>query len=412
VRVDRVMFIVNEFPLPVRSGAHRRSCQLIAAAQAGLASVSVFSLSQGVAPDVDDVRWYSAPSPRATPAELARRSLDWRRVADGHPSDYLWNPDVAASLIQCLEEVQPDLVILEELHTRRAIEVLQGRVGAVVYDSFNVLTSLVDELVDESATAPTMPRALSAALSAHTRAAEAAVVRAVDQVWVCSASDRDLMTHHFPGGAPIVVVPNTVDAPVTGARPQPSDGILRIAFSASFVYPPNARAAAWLARALMPALRASHPEAELLLIGSGPSDVLRGLVESGAGITATGPVLDTGPHVAGATAAVVPVHQGGGTRFKVLEAMSLRVPVVSTAKGVEGLDMVPGAHYVRAETTIEFVDVLIRLHRDGHLRHALTDQAFEHVRARFSFDQAKLTVAGAFADLHPRTPIGPAHLAP
>jgi len=397
------MFIVNEFPLPVRSGAHRRSCHLIAAAQAGSASVSVFSLSQDVAPEVEGVGWYSAPNPRATPAELARKSLEWRRVADGHPSDYLWYPEVAAALVQCLEAVQPDLVILEELHTRRAIEVLQGRVSAVVYDSFNVLTSLVDELVDDSSTAPTMPRALSAALSARTRATEAAVVRAVDQVWVCSAGDRALMTDHFPDGAPIEVVPNTVDAPATDTRPQPSDGILRIAFSASFVYPPNARAAGWLARTLMPALRVSHPDAELLLIGSGPSDVLRRLVESGPGIAATGPVVDTGPHVAGATAAVVPVHQGGGTRFKVLEAMSLRVPVVSTAKGVEGLDMIPGVHYVRAETTTEFVDALDRLHRDGNLRRAVTDQAFEHVRARFSFDQAKLAVARAFADVHPRT---------
>jgi polysaccharide biosynthesis protein PslH len=403
VRVDRVMFIVNEFPLPVRNGSHRRNCQLIAAARACSASVSVFSLSQGVAPVVDDVSWFSAPSPRSSPAELARKSLEWRRVADGHPSDYLWNPQVEAALVARIEEVKPDLVILEELHTRRAMAVLGGRVGAVVYDSHNVLTALIDELVDASDGAPAMPRALSDDLSLRTRAAEAAVVQAVDQVWVCSDGDRQLMIDHFPDHAPIEVVPNTVDMPVTDTQRHGAGGILRIAFAASFIYPPNARAAAWLTRTLMPALRASHPDAELLLVGSGPSDVLRGLVESGPGTTATGPVTDTGPYVASAAAVVVPVHEGGGTRFKVLEAASLRTPVVSTAKGVEGLDMVPGEHYLRAETTVEFVDALSRIHRDVDLRRTLTDQAFELVRSRFSFDQATRAVARAFGDVHPGT---------
>jgi glycosyltransferase involved in cell wall biosynthesis len=87
----------------------------------------------------------------------------------------------------------------------------------------------------------------------------------------------------------------------------------------------------------------------------------------------------------------------------VLEAASLRTPVVSTAKGVEGLDMVPGAHYLRAETTIEFVDALSRIHRDVAFRRTLTDQAFEHVRSRFSFDQATRAVARAFGAVHPRT---------
>jgi glycosyltransferase involved in cell wall biosynthesis len=406
------MFIVNEFPFPVRNGAHRRTGQLINAALAGPAAVSVFSLSQGDVPAVDGVQWFSAPTPRSTPAELARQSLAWRHVADGHPSDYLWNPEVAAALIERIEEVKPDLVILEELQTRRAIAVLQGRVGAVVYDSFNVLTALMDELVAPSATSPTMPPTLSAALSDRTRAAEAAVVRAVDQVWVCSAGDRELMAHHFPDGAPIVVVPNTVDASVTATRPHQPDGILRIAFSASFVFPPNARAAAWLTRILMPALRVSHPEAELLLIGSGPYDVLRGLVASGPGITATGPVIDTGPYVAGSDAAVVPVHQGGGTRFKVLEAISLRIPVVSTAKGVEGLDLIPGEHFLPAESTAEFVDALSRIHLEADLRRTLTDRAFEHFSSHFTSDQAKLAVARAIADLHAGTPVGPTPAVP
>ena len=86
----------------------------------------------------------------------------------------------------------------------------------------------------------------------------------------------------------------------------------------------------------------------------------------------------------------VPLHAGSGTRLKVLEAFAARVPVVSTAKGVEGLHLVDGVHYVRAETADDFAAAIDDLRRDPARAHA-------HRRGRACARRGTVLVARARA---------------
>jgi glycosyltransferase involved in cell wall biosynthesis len=81
---------------------------------------------------------------------------------------------------------------------------------------------------------------------------------------------------------------------------------------------------------------------------------------------------------------LVPLTLGGGSRLKILEGFALRAPVVSTAKGVEGLDVTDGVHYLRAETPAGFVDALGRVLDDERLRTRLVESAADLVRERYS----------------------------
>jgi len=82
----------------------------------------------------------------------------------------------------------------------------------------------------------------------------------------------------------------------------------------------------------------------------------------------TGFVDDIRTVVAGSGIAIAPLRQGGGTRLKILEAMALGTPVVSTSKGVEGLQVVHGEHALIADTAREFADAIVRLRSDADLR--------------------------------------------
>jgi glycosyltransferase involved in cell wall biosynthesis len=64
----------------------------------------------------------------------------------------------------------------------------------------------------------------------------------------------------------------------------------------------------------------------------------------------TGEVPDTRAYLCGAHAYVVPMRIGGGVRLKVLEAMALEVPIVSTSLGVEGIDGLDASHCIVADT--------------------------------------------------------------
>jgi len=88
-----------------------------------------------------------------------------------------------------------------------------------------------------------------------------------------------------------------------------------------------------------------------------------------------------------AFAAVVPLFSGSGTRLKVLEAFAYGRPVVATSKAVEGLDVVDGVHYLRAETAAEIVAHLTLL-RDPATSAPVVAAARALVESRYSAEAA------------------------
>ncbi|HVF04188.1 MAG TPA: glycosyltransferase [Frankiaceae bacterium] len=144
-----------------------------------------------------------------------------------------------------------------------------------------------------------------------------------------SERDRDLLG---PGAQ---VVPNGTDVP-PATTPVPDDGPLL--FVGAMDYAPNRLAVEWWAREVW------RPALPPLTVAGRAADTLPPLdgVESAGEVESVAPLLDR------AALVVVPLHHGGGTRLKVLEAMAANRPVLSTAKGVEGLD-VTGACVVADE---------------------------------------------------------------
>ena len=97
--------------------------------------------------------------------------------------------------------------------------------------------------------------------------------------------------------------------------------------------------------------------------------------------------------IAGSVMAV-PLTVGSGSRFKILEGFALGAPVVSTAKGMEGLAASPGEHYLPAETPAEFAAAILGLVRSRRRRDALTSAAWRLVRDRYSVPALSDTLRG------------------
>jgi glycosyltransferase involved in cell wall biosynthesis len=88
----------------------------------------------------------------------------------------------------------------------------------------------------------------------------------------------------------------------------------------------------------------------------------------------TGEVADVRPYIARAHGVVVPLRAGGGTRLKILEAMAMARPVVSTALGAEGLAIAPGHDILIADDAKDFAAHVLAL-LDSAERAALLGQA-------------------------------------
>jgi glycosyltransferase involved in cell wall biosynthesis len=107
-----------------------------------------------------------------------------------------------------------------------------------------------------------------------------------------------------------------------------------ILFVGAFHHPPNRDAAIWLAREILPAVRARHPGARLRIVGSGPTAEVRALAGPNVELVADAPSVL--PHLEEAAVVMAPVRTGGGLRMKVLQALAAGKAVVTTPRGTEG----------------------------------------------------------------------------
>jgi polysaccharide biosynthesis protein PslH len=395
----RVMFIARRSTRPLLGGGELRLEQslTILSRHASVALV-VTGTEPGEPIRPAGVDYFAAA--RNDPRQLhtnAGRSWLWRR--NGHPFDAWWSPDADRAVRQGLAEFRPDVVVLLQLWMRHALPLMGPDRPKVVLDEHNIEGPLRRQLTARARQESGRPSPLFRVLVARTTRLEASVVAAADQIWVCSDDDRELGDATYPQHPPIHVIPNAVRthevrAPVPGAVESPV-----LVFPGAFGYAPNVRAARFLAQQVMPGLRAWDQGARVIIVGSNPPPDLLALSSEASGIEVAGDVPSMEPFFRAATVLPVPLFEGGGTRFKVLEAFAAGVPVVASSKAVEGLSVTPGTHYLHAETPDEFVRAIMELHVQLQRREALIGAAWELLQDRYSHDAVAVAYEKALASL-------------
>ncbi len=143
---------------------------------------------------------------------------------------------------------------------------------------------------------------------------------------------------------------------------------------------------AFLMDEVWPHVVAARPDSRMRVVGRNPPAALVAKAERlGLAWQFTGFVDDIRPHVLAGDVAVVPLRVGSGTRLKAFEAMALGRPVVSTALGMEGLDVEAGTHFLAAETGPAFAAAILRLLSEPALRRDLATAARDLLEERFSW---------------------------
>jgi polysaccharide biosynthesis protein PslH len=218
---------------------------------------------------------------------------------------------------------------------------------------------------------------------------------AFDRVIVCSEADASRLGRQCPG-AQFAVVPNGYGPVDVTVRRRPSNlGPLRLLLVGNFGYFPNADAALFLYRHVLPALRRlTDREIRIDLAGAGDAN-LRGLVRD-PNVRVHGFVEDLAPFYAAADVAVVPVRAGGGTRIKVLEAFAHHVPVVTTRLGAEGIEAAEGEHVLFADDAEAFARACLSVKQRPDLAVALAARAAALLVARYSPAQVDAAIAKAY----------------
>lgn len=326
-------------------------------------------------------------------AHFGRRCVRFRFVPLHHSSTSkiarrLWNlvagrSDLARLLTRGLQQALDEIVASERYDVISFSTTMLGGLKLpegvpLVGDTHNVEFDNLRRAFEQTRPGPLREYfRLQAALTRHE---ESTYSRRFDVVCVTSERDRRVLATAVPD-ARIEVVPNGVD--LEAHRP---DGGPReaetLVFTGLMSYYPNWHGIRGFINDVFPRVREQVPGARLIVVGADPPPALRRI--AGGPIELTGYVPDVRPYLRRATAYVVPLHIGGGTRVKVLQAMAMGLPIVSTPLGCEGLDVQHGRHVLIADCPSAFTAATVRTLRDAALRRALAANGCKHVQ-RFAW---------------------------
>ncbi|MCA1925013.1 MAG: TIGR03087 family PEP-CTERM/XrtA system glycosyltransferase [Thiobacillus sp.] len=192
---------------------------------------------------------------------------------------------------------------------------------------------------------------------------EAQIARQFDATLLVSRDEAALLKARVPDAAGrIGAFENGVDAEYFSperAYDTPFRSEERaIVFTGAMDYWPNVDAVTWFAERMFPAIHDAVPAARFVVVGSRPSDAVLALARQ-PGVIVTGSVPDVRPYLAHAVCAVAPLRIARGVQNKVLEAMAMACPVVTSPQAAEGIRAEAGREYTLARDATEFAASVI-----------------------------------------------------
>jgi polysaccharide biosynthesis protein PslH len=222
---------------------------------------------------------------------------------------------------------------------------------------------------------------------------ERRALRRYDLALIAGGQEQALVEELAACGPRVEVLPNGVDCERN--RPGLFQQVAgRLVFNGALTYTANYDAMQWFLASVYPLIVAGCPSANLAITGSTAGVDRAGLALTPS-VELTGYVGDIREPVCEAAVCVAPLRQGWGTRLKILEAMALGTPVVSTTKGAEGLSVTDGEDIIIADRPDEFAARTLRLLKDPAERTRLATNARRLVEAQYDW----ASIGSRFASL-------------
>lgn len=302
-------------------------------------------------------------------------------AAYGANFDQLW-----PAIQECLRQKAFDTVWVEDVFAYPFAEKILSQLDvpsvSVICNSYNIETYVFER----TAAADSVQARRHWELQSHvTRSMEKRAYGRSDLVFTCSEQDSQLGRTLVPEGN-FRVVANGVN--VDYFRPDRSVSRAdrpTLLFTGGFGYGPNREALKYFVRQILPLIKTQRDDLRFVFAGAQASAAWRDHGLRDLTVECVSDPADIRPCFQQAWVFVVPLLVGGGTRLKILEAMAMEVPVVSTSVGAEGLDCIDGLHLLLADSPQAFADAVIRLLNDQELSQRMKQSAGEWVRNRYSW---------------------------
>ena len=157
-----------------------------------------------------------------------------------------------------------------------------------------------------------------------------------------------------------------------------------ILFVGSMGHFPNPDAVLYFYKEIFPRIKEEIPSVTFTIVGSGSNPEVSSLAKDPS-IRVTGYVEDIRPYIENAEIFVAPMRKGAGMKGKILQAMAMSKPIVTTSIGAQGIRIEPENDFLLADNPEQFARQVIRLFRDPDLKHRLAVNANRICRKHYDW---------------------------
>jgi len=293
---------------------------------------------------------YFGPSPLRT---LTRESID--------------------SLSEMITAFTPDLIVAHRLEMFRAVRMATTNARIpIVFDLDDIEHLAFARSVRSPPHYPTKPIQLAHVLPLLLE--ELRALRQCQGLYVCSDVDKAKLNRWAPN-ARVTTIPNGAATPLQTDKAMRNRTSCEVLFVGLLEYSPNAVGMEWFLRNVWPLVISEAPTARLNIVGRGGSALnIPDDLKQSVDIHGFVDFLEAMYQKAGV--AICPLLSGGGTRIKIIEAASHKIPTVSTRVGAEGLEFENGKSIILADEPEQFAKAVVKLLGDQSLSQKLGEAAF------------------------------------
>jgi len=386
----KILYVCHRFPFPPKRGGKIRPFNMIRHLTASGHEVTVCSLarSSDEAREGQDIAHHCARYEMAMVSEPLQTLRMVARLATPAPSSmgYFYSPDLKRTIDQLLATERFDLIFV---HCSSVAQYV-----AHVTDIPKILDfgDMDSQKWLEYADYKRFPLSLGYRLEGIKMEREEKYL--AGRFDLCTATTRAEWKTLKGYGVAVDTdwFPNGVDTDFFKPDGGGYDADL-LSFMGRMDYFPNQQCMTEFCHETLPLIQAKRPQAKLVIVGADPTPAMRALGKL-PGVTVTGSVADVRPYILRSCAMVATLNIARGTQNKILEAMAMGVPVVTSSAGAGGVDAENGAHFLVADTPVASAECALRLSGDATERARLAKAGRERMLSHHAWSASMQRLDG------------------
>lgn len=288
---------------------------------------------------------------------------------------YFWNRKAARGISAMIKQEEPDLIFCQLVRVAEYVKDIPVRKVIDYQDALSL------NMRRRAAVSKGIKKLVFAREARLLSLYENSVFNKFDYRIIISEPDKEALTH--PDKGEIVVIPNGVDHDFF-IPDESAEKRYDVVFTGNMSYAPNVEGAIWLAKEIFPLVKKSMPHLTLLLAGASPVNSVKALESDD--ITVTGWIPDIRDAYRQSKVFIAPMLTGSGLQNKLLEAMAMKLPCITTNLANASLMAENNREIIVADSADEIAAAIVKLLKDKQFAEEIAVSAYRMVRSKFCWN--------------------------